>query len=134
MPYYRLFYHFIWATKNRLPLITDANREPILRAIAAKTKTLNGIVHALNGMEDHVHLVVTLPPTQPLDRFIAQIKGSASYVASRVEGATTEFHWQREYGVLTVSESHLPSVIEYVRLQQEHHAANTLKPKLELDR
>lgn len=130
MPYYRLFYHFVWTTKHRLPLITDHNREALYRAIMAKTKQLDGIPHALNGMEDHVHLVVTLPPTLALAEFIGQIKGSSSFVASRQANGEA-FGWQTEYGVLSVSESHLPYVIEYVKNQQTHHSQNSLDTKLE---
>ncbi len=63
MPYCRLFYHFVWATKDRLPLITESNRDPLYAAIAAKVKELKGTTYALNGMDDHVHLVATVPPT-----------------------------------------------------------------------
>ena len=65
MSYARLFYHIIWATKRREPLINDENRQAIYPCIVDKVVTLNGFVHALNGMPDHVHLVVTIPATIP---------------------------------------------------------------------
>jgi putative transposase len=131
MPYCRLFYHFVWATKERLSLITDTNREPIFAAIAAKVDELKGMVYALNGMPDHVHLVTTIPPHLPLATFIGQIKGSSSHLASRLGGDSTVFAWQAEYGVVSVSESHLPIVVRYVNFQQQHHSAHTLNRALE---
>ena len=84
MPYTRLFYHVVWATKGRQPLINEANREPIIRGIAAKVISLNGICHAVNAVSDHVHLVATVPPSMAISRFIGQIKGSSSHLASRL--------------------------------------------------
>ena len=131
MPYWRLFYHFIWATRERLPLITEAVREPLYAVLHAKVKELKGTTHALNGMTDHVHLVATVPPNVPLATFIGQIKGSSSHLASRLRAESATFAWQAEYGVVSVSEAHLPAVVRYVRLQQRHHEANTLNQILE---
>lgn len=132
MPYCRLFYHFVWTTKARLPLITDDNREQLYAAIVAKVETLDGIVHALNGMAEHVHLVATVPPNVPLATFIGQIKGSSSHLASRLRPDLAAFAWQAEYGVVSVSESHLPAVVRYVSLQKQHHASSTLNKTLEI--
>ena len=131
MSYCRLFYHFVWATKERLPLITDVNCDPLYAAITAKVNGLKGIVHALNSMADHVHLIATVPSSLSLSMFIGQVKGSASYLASRFTNDSAALVWQAEYGVVSVSESHLPVVVRYVRLQQQHHTAHTLNPKLE---
>ncbi len=131
MAYYRLFYHIVWATKDRLPLITAHNQALIHGAISTKVAGLGGIVHALNSMPDHVHLVATVPPKLALATVIGQIKGVSSYLASRVGGSETPFAWQAEYGVVTIGERSLPTVIRYVRRQQQHHAANTLLPALE---
>jgi putative transposase len=121
MPYSRLFFHFIWSTKDRLPLITERNREPILAAIVSKTREMNGIVHAVNCTSDHVHLLATLRPTTPPSVFIGQVKGSSSHLASRLPDAAP-FAWQAEYGVVTVSESHLPTIVRYIREQEQRHA------------
>ena len=62
MPYWQLYYHFIWGTKNRLPLIDAALEPDLYRAVAAKAQVLGGFVHAVGGVEDHVHLAVSVPP------------------------------------------------------------------------
>ena len=132
MPYSHLFYHFVWTTKDRQPLITEANRTPILKAIAAKTIQLNGICHAVNAVSDHVHLVATVPPSIALGIFIGQVKGNSSHLASRLggDGALQAFAWQSEYGVMTVSESLLTTVVLYVLNQQEHHDAGDVNARL----
>lgn len=129
MPYSRLFYHFVWATHQRWPLITAELREPLYAAMRAKVAELDGITHALNGMPDHVHLVVTVPPKLALTIFIGQVKGVSSHLASRL--SPEAFAWQKEYGVLSVSESHLSMVVRYVLEQQNHHAEGKLNERLE---
>ncbi len=132
MPYYRLFYHFVWTTKQRVPLITETNQSAIFASIRAKVESLNGIVHALNGMPDHVHLLTTVPPTTTLADFIRQVKGSSSHLASRLTDTHEPFAWQADYGVLSVSESHLPMIVHYIENQQKHHADGKLDPRLEI--
>ena len=65
--------------------------------------------------------------------FIGQVKGNSSHLASRLSGeqAPQAFAWQSEYGVMTISESHLTSVVQYVLNQQEHHDAGDMNARLE---
>ena len=133
MPYSPLFYHIVWTTKDCQPLITEANRDPILKAIAAKVVQLHGICHAVNAVSDHVNLVATVPPSFALGTFIGQVKGNSSHLASRLSGepAPQAFAWQSEYGVMTVSESHLTSVVQYLVNQKKHHDAGNVDARLE---
>jgi putative transposase len=131
MPYSRLFYHFVWATKERFPLITERNQEPLYAAITAKVKEFKGLCYALNGTSDHVHLVVSLPPIVSLTTFVGQVKGSSSHLVSRLEAGQNHFAWQAEYGVVSVSETHLPTIVRYVQQQQRHHAIDAIDMRLE---
>jgi putative transposase len=133
MPYSRLFYRFVWTTKDRQPFINEANHAPILKAIAAKVVQLKGICHGVNAVSDHVHLVATVPPSMALGIFIGQVKGNSSHLASRMSGddVLQAFEWQSEYGVMTVSESHLTSVVQNVLNQQKHHSEGDLNTRLE---
>ena len=133
MPYCRVFYHIIWGTNNREPFMDN----PIVRrrvhaAIVAKAVELGADVQAVGGTHDHVHLVASVPPKLALSYFIGQIKGSSSHFASRLNAGRIEpFEWQAEYGLLTVSESHLQLVVRYVRNQAEHHKLGTTRATLE---
>lgn len=128
VPYHRLLFHFVWATKGRLPLVDESLRAPLYGAICAKARELGAVVLGLGGTADHVHLVVALPPSQTPATFVGQVKGSSSHLASRLGGT---FAWQGEYGVVTLSESALPNVVAYVHQQQEHHAGRTTRERLE---
>lgn len=125
-----LSYHVMWTTKNRLPLITGYNSTAIYDTILAEVERLGGTTHVLNGTDNHIHLVVTLPPTLILNDFIRQVKTSSATAATR-QPYSEGFQWQREYAVITLSESDLPRIIEYVENQPTHHQENTLDDELE---
>ena len=126
MPYWKLYYHFIWGTKNRLPLIDPGIESELYRAISAKVKDLAGFVHAIGGTDDHVHLAVSIPPKIAPAKFIGDVKGNSSHYVNHVIKPDFEFYWQDEYGVLSFGEKNLPAVVRYIHNQKQHHADGTL--------
>lgn len=130
MPYCQLYYHLVWTTKGRRPLLAG-DREPVIYDfLRAKACGLGGFVYALNGTEDHVHLVVSIPPRLSLADFVGQVKRVAAAQFNRL-GSHPLLDWQEEYGAFTFDGKRLPNVIDYVTRQKEHHAARTLIAVLE---
>jgi putative transposase len=134
VPFARCYYHIIWATYRRQPLISEAI-EPYLNGIVRNKATESRIdVFALNSVADHIHLAVRVPPSVLLSEWIGKVKGATSFaINQRWQGLDTRFQWQESYGVLTFGERYLGKVVEYVVRQKEHHAHNTLLPALERD-
>src|SRR5512136_984572 len=121
MPYWKLYYHFVWSIKGRQPLI-DASVEPALhRAIAAKVQEMGGFIHAIGGMPDNVHLATSVPPKIAVSKFIGDVKGNSSHFVNHVIKPDFEFHWQDEYGVLSFGEKNLRAVVRYIHNQKQHH-------------
>jgi putative transposase len=131
MPYWKLYYHFIWGTKNRLPLIDAALKPELYRVIAAKVKDLGGYVHAIGGIEDHVHLGVSIPPKIAPAKFIGDVKGNSSHYVNHRIKPDFEFYWQDEYGVLSFGEKNLPAIVRYIHNQEQHHADGTVITAME---
>ena len=131
MPYWKLYYHFIWGTKNRLPLIDSTIEPELYRVIAAKAQDLGGFVHAIGGIEDHAHLAVSIPPKNAPAKFIGDVKGNSSHFVNYVIKPDFEFYWQDEYGVLSFGERNLASVVRYIHNQKQHHANATLIAAME---
>ena len=131
MPYSKLFYHFIWGTKHRLPLIDPAIESELYRVIAAKVKDLSGFLYAVGGTEDHVHLAASVPPKIAPAKFIGDVKGNSSHFVNHVIKPDFEFYWQDEYGVLSFGEKNLPAVVRYIHNQKQHHADGTLIAAME---
>lgn len=131
MSYWKLFYHFVWTTKCRMPWITAEVARQLYPVIVAKAVALGGLVHAVGGTEDHVHLVVSVPPKVALARFIGEVKGSSSHFANHELRLDGHVSWQEEYGVVSLREQDLPKVVRYVRDQQRHHAQSDTIARLE---
>jgi putative transposase len=119
MPKSSLFYHFTWSTKHRQPLLNDSNRKILYKSIIAKAVELGSIVLAVHAIEDHIHLLVSAPPTIAPSVLVGQIKGVSSHLLRHL--GWKEFSWQGEYGVYSVSESQLPIVMAYIQNQEKHH-------------
>ena len=130
MPYWRLFYHIVWGTKNRLELIVPEWENELYGYMWGKATALECIPHAIGGMPDHVHVAISIPPKQSVATVIGQLKGSSSHHVNENYVDDT-FAWQAEYGVVSFSEKALASIVDYVKNQKKHHTQKTIKETLE---
>jgi putative transposase len=119
MSHTNLLYHIVFATKERAPLITDSLRPGLHEYLGGIVRNLNGTALEINGIADHVHLLVILPPTLAVSDFMSKLKANSSAWAKRQTNG--RFAWQSRYGAFTVSESQIERVREYIRHQEEHH-------------
>lgn len=131
MPFWKLYYHFIWGTKERLPVILPTFESDLYRAIAAKVKELAGITYAIGGIMDHIHLAVSVPPKIAVAKFVGEVKGNSSHYINHIVKSDFEFYWQDEYGVLSFGEKNLPAVVRYIQNQKKHHADGNLIAAME---
>ena len=130
MPYWRLFYHVVWGTKNRLELIDPFWEKDLYGYIWGKATTLECIPHAIGGIYDHIHVAISIPPKLSVATLIGQLKGSSSHHVNKTY-SDGSFMWQAEYGIFTFSERALPSIVDYINNQKKHHAENTLHIAME---
>ena len=133
MTYWRLYYHIVWATKHREPVIDEARATFVKRTLEGLAQQEGVFVHAVGVMPDHVHLAVSIPPRHAVAAIVNTLKGSSSHLINRREtGPDHEWPgWQSEYGALSFGQRALPEVVEYVVNQQERHARRDLLPALE---
>ncbi len=119
MAYWRLFYHFVWTTKNRVPLITPELEPHLYRWLHKEAKAMYCPFFYINGVADHVHILTAVRPNLAPSEFMKQLKGSSSrFVSLKFKGP---FEWQVGYGVLSVAENGLEPVKAYIRNQKLHH-------------
>ena len=126
MSLWRIYYHLVWATKNRQPLITPEKETVLYQYILGKANALRCIVHAIGGIENHVHLVVSIPPNLSVAEFVKNIKGSSAYHLNH-QGFDPylKFGWQDGYGVFSLGRKQLDIAVNYVHNQKIHHQNNT---------
>ena len=131
MAHWRLHYHLVWATVLRQPLISTDAASIIEQALYRKARELGVTIHQVGGMEDHLHVVASIPPRVPVAGCLQQFKGASSYAVNSNLHHKPRFRWQDGYGALTVGHRSLALVIDYIKRQREHHAAGQLIPVLE---
>lgn len=127
----RLYVHLIWSTWNRWPLITAEIERAVYREMEQEAVRLNCKVLAVGGVDDHVHLLLEMPPTAALSDVVKQIKGASSLFVNDTLQPAQHFKWQGAYAAFTVSRWDVDNIIGYIQRQKEHHAAGTTKKSLE---
>lgn len=132
MALWQLYYHFIWATKNREPLIDLDKENDLHRYIVGKADSVRCIVHAINGTSDHIHLIASVPPTLAISEFVKKVKGSSAHYVNHVLSSTSKnFSWQVGYGVFSLGRKQLEQAVAYVENQKIHHKEGTMISVLE---
>ena len=129
--YWRCYYHIIWATKHRAPLITADHETFLFDYIPQVAQELGSQIFAINGTQDHIHIAATIPPKMSISQWVKRIKGASSSQCNRIITNEERFHWQRGFGVLTYGKKRLDYVIQYIHNQKQHYTDNTIQPYLE---
>ena len=119
--YVNLIYHLVFSTKNREPLITDAYQSRLHEYIGGIVRGQGGIALAVNGMEDHLHVLAKLRQDKALSDVLRELKAGASGWMHDVFPDAQNFAWQNGYGAFTVSASQIDVVRNYIVNQAEHH-------------
>jgi putative transposase len=130
MSYVTSYYHCVFSTKERRPMITPALRErlwPFLGGIARQHK-MKAI--EIGGVEDHVHILLSLPATMPIAKAMQLIKGGSSKWVHETFPEHRRFEWQTKYGAFGVSVSLLDKIIQYIQDQEKHHRKMTFRRNL----
>jgi REP element-mobilizing transposase RayT len=126
MTYWRLHYHLIWGTRDRQPALTGEREKLFYGVLYGKAKQLGIKIHAAGNVEDHVHVVVSIPPTLVIAECVRQIKGASSFAINHMPGSDGKFKWQEGYGILSIGDRSLETVMAYASRQKEHHKDNQI--------
>jgi putative transposase len=125
--------HITWHTKRSDPVIVETIEERLHHFLEhAVRHTKDAIFHAVNGTEDHIHLVATVPPSLLVSDWIGKLKGSSSFYINHEIVNRKLLDWQEGYGVISFGTRDLDWVVQYVRNQKEHHAHGTAQHRLEI--
>jgi len=127
MPFIKVWVHLVWATKNRKPLLTSDTRQKIFVHIRENAKTKNIHIDCVNGHADHVHCLVALNQEQTIAKLVQLIKGESSFWINKNSLCKEKFEWQDDYFAVSVSESGVDKVRQYIKNQETHHAKKTFQ-------
>jgi len=129
--YSEINFHITWHTKGNLPLIKPELEPKLYQFLKQKIlETPEVYFHAVGGIEDHIHLAVSVPPNLLMSEWIGKLKGASSYDINQLSNHKL-LQWQRGYGIVSFGTKDLKWVINYVLNQKEHHKKGTTNDRLE---
>lgn len=132
MPYLKVWIHFVWSTKHRIPFMkTREMRQIIFNHIRENAKEKGIYIDFINGYTDHVHCLVSLGIDQSMSKIMQLIKGESSFWINKNGICEEKFEWQDEYFAVSVSESVVDRVRNYIKRQEEHHQKKTYAQEYE---
>lgn len=122
MPYIRVWIHYVWCVKNRQHILSDQFRDKLFQHIKENALKKDIYLDRVNGYTDHVHCLVSLGSNQTIEKIAQLIKGESSFWFNNKSGFNTNhLEWQDEYFAVSVSESMLNTVRNYIDRQAVHH-------------
>ncbi len=128
MPFVKVYIHFVWSTKNRVPfLITKELRQQTWQHIRENAEKKDIHIDFVNGYSDHCHCLISLGIDQTISKVMQLIKGESSFWINKQNLCGGDFGWQDEYFAVSVSESILNQVRDYIKNQEEHHKRKTFQ-------
>jgi putative transposase len=124
--------HVVWRVKENVPVLQGATERHLHQHLLDRcAREPMVICHGIGGTDDHVHLVVNVPPTLPISDWIGELKGGSSHYINHVIANRKVLQWQEGYGVVSFGTKDLPWVVQYVRNQRRHHAKGNAHDRLE---
>lgn len=125
--YTQIHLQFVFAVKFRDGIIGKEWKNQLYKYITGIIQTNKHKLLAINGMPDHVHILVGMRPTQSVSDLLQDIKGSSSKWINDNRLAKGKFEWQEGYGAFSYSASQIDSVIKYINNQEEHHKTKSFR-------
>ena len=132
MPFIKVYIHFVWSTKNRVPYLDSKElRLKVWNHIKENAKEKGIFIDFINGYSDHCHCLISLGVEQTIQKVMQLIKGESSFWINK-QGLTKEkFEWQDEYFAVSVSESMIDTVRNYIKNQESHHCKVEFQSELD---
>lgn len=132
MSYTSAIYHIVFRTKYGKPTIPNEHCEKLYRYIWGFVKNKKCYLYQINGMPDHLHLLINLHPSLSLAEFIKVLKTSTNKWLKENKNHFPEFEsWARKYCALSYSVRDKDMIINYIKKQKEHHQAEQTLSEME---
>lgn len=123
--YTSLHYHIVFSTKNREPWLTPGREKRIWEYLGGVART-NGIIAVqVGGYDDHIHILLAMPPSMAVSKAVQSLKGASSRWIHETDNDMASFAWQDGYGAFTVGLSQIADTVNYIKGQREHHRSQT---------
>jgi REP element-mobilizing transposase RayT len=120
--------HFVWCTKNRIPYLgTKEIRRALWQHIRENGKSKGIFIDFVNGHKEHCHCLISLGKEQTISKVMQLVKGESAFWFNKQNFIKEKLEWQDEYFAVSVSQSALDNVRNYIKNQEEHHLKKTFQ-------
>ena len=123
----QIYIQVVFAVKGRESLIHKSWEEELYKYISGIITNKGQKMLAINGMPDHIHILIGMKPSCSLSDLVREIKKSSNEFIKEKKFVKGKFQWQEGYGAFSYSHSNLDNVIKYIMTQKEHHKKKTFR-------
>jgi REP element-mobilizing transposase RayT len=122
-----MYIQIVFAVKRRQNLIQKKWKDELHKYICGIVNGKGQKVYAIGGVEDHIHLLVSIKPNIAISDLVRDIKANSSKWINENEFVSGKFQWQEGFGAFSYAQSQLDNVIAYINNQEQHHQKKTFK-------
>lgn len=120
--YTQLYIHLVFAVKYRANKIDKKWKDSLNKYICGIINGKKQKAFAINGMPDHIHILVSIRPDISISELVRDIKANSSKWINDQRLVEGKFQWQEGFGAFSYAKSELNNVINYINNQEKHHA------------
>ncbi len=125
--YTQIYIQVVFAVQERANLIKPEFKDELYKYIAGIIRNQGQKLLIINGVEDHVHLLIGMKPNVALSDLIRDVKANSSKFINEKGWIKGKFNWQEGFGAFSYGHSQLDSIIGYIQNQEEHHREKSFK-------
>lgn len=125
--YSQIYIQIIFAVKGRHSLIAEQWEDELYKYITGIVTNKQQKLLSINGMPDHIHILIGMKPSCCLSDLVREIKKASNEFVNKRNFSRSRFEWQEGYGAFSYSHSALDNVIHYIQNQKEHHRKSSFK-------
>ncbi len=125
--YTQIHIQFVFAVRFREAVIHSSWKDELYRYMTGIVQNNKHKLIAINGIPDHIHILIGMRPTQSISDLMQDIKGSSSKWINQKGFIKGKFEWQEGYGAFSYGKSQVKDVIAYIENQEQHHSKKTFR-------
>jgi REP element-mobilizing transposase RayT len=123
----QIYIQTVFAVSNRESLIRPAFKEDLYKYISGIVRNQGQKLISINGMPDHVHILIGLKPAMALADLVREMKADSTNYINENKWVHGRFNWQEGYGAFSYGHSQLDTIIRYIQYQEKHHQRRSFK-------
>lgn len=133
MSYTKLFYHIIFRTMQSVPAICENYEKELYHYIWAFCQQKHCVLHRINGMPDHLHLFVEIPPSISVASFVKQLKNATHKWIEKHPYFFPDFYaWSKGYCALSYNQNDKDKISNYIKNQKTHHQKENFDDEIKI--